>query len=103
MSLQPIIILFGIAGCLINYWNQKYCLFHKSKRPVPGNTILYGRMIHFVYAGGLFYALGSLTFVNLLPEDLLFAKSLKFALIPNLLAVCLSGISLFVPYSYFYS
>lgn len=69
MSLQPIIIVFAICGYIMNYWVQKYCLFHRCKRPVPGNRILYDTMVQFIYAGGLFYSLGSLSFINLIPND----------------------------------
>jgi hypothetical protein len=70
MSLQPIIIVFSIFGLLLNYWGQKFSLFHLCKRPVPGRKILYDTMVQFVYAGGLFYSLGSLTFINLIPKDI---------------------------------
>ncbi len=85
----------------MNYWAQKYCLFHRCKRPVPGTRILYDTMVQFVYAGGLFYSLGSLAFINLIPKDI-FEKELNFALIANLIAVGISTISLFIPFSYIY-
>jgi hypothetical protein len=69
MSLQPIIIVFAMCGYIMNYWAQKYCLFHRCKRPVPGNRILYDTMVQFIYSGGLFYSLGSLSFINLIPND----------------------------------
>jgi hypothetical protein len=102
MSLQPVIIAFSITGFLINYWAQKYCLFHRCKRPVPGTRTLYNVMVQFVYAGGLFYALGSLTFINFIPEDVL-GTELKFALIANIITVSFAGISMFIPYSYIYA
>lgn len=70
MSLQPIIVCFAVLGYLIMYWAQKYTLFHKCRRPVPGTKILNDVLVQFIYAGPLFYSLGSLTFINLLPKDL---------------------------------
>lgn len=58
-------------------------------------------MVQFVYAGGLFYSFGSLTFINFLPKDVL-NTDLKFALVANILSVAFAGISLFIPYSYIY-
>jgi hypothetical protein len=101
MSLQPIVIAFSMAGFFINYWAQKYSLFHRCKRPVPGTRILYNVMVQFVYAGGLFYSLGSLTFINFLPKDVL-KTDLRFALVANILSVAFAGVSLFIPYSYIY-
>jgi len=102
MSLQPVIIAFSILGLIINYWAVKYSLFHRCKRPVPGTKILYDTMVQFVYAGGLFYSLGSLSFTNLIPEDL-FDNKLNFALIANLIAIGISALSLFIPFSYLYA
>jgi hypothetical protein len=70
MFLQPIIIVFSIFGLLLSYWAQKYSLFNLRNRPVPGRKILYDTMVQFVYAGGLFYSLGSLSFINLIPKDI---------------------------------
>lgn len=102
MSLQPIIIAFSILGLIINYWAVKYSLFHRCKRPVPGSKILYDTMVQFVYAGGLFYSLGSLSFINLIPQDL-FDNKLNFGLIANLIAIGISTIALFIPFSYLYA
>lgn len=102
MSLQPVIIAFTILGFLLNYWAIKYSLFHRCKRPVPGTRILYDTMVQFVYAGGLFYSLGSLSFINFIPKDI-FAIELNFALIANLIAIGISALSLFIPFSYLYA
>jgi hypothetical protein len=101
MSLQPIIIVFAILGLFLNYWAQKYCLFNRCKRPVPGTRILYDTMVQFIYAGGLFYSLGSLTFINLIPEDI-FKNKINPALAANLIAVGVSALSLFIPFSFLY-
>lgn len=102
MSLQPIIIAFSIVAIGLNYFVQKYVLFHRSKRPVPGDKILYDTMVQFIYAGGLFYSLGSLTFINFIPKDI-FQVPFNFALIANLIAIGISALSLFIPFSYLYA
>jgi hypothetical protein len=101
MSLQPIIIVFAIGGYALNYWACKYSLFERCKRPVPGTRILYDTMVQFIYAGGLFYSIGSLCFVNLIPEDV-FDKKINSALIANMIAVGVSVFSLFIPFSFLY-
>jgi hypothetical protein len=58
-------------------------------------------MVQFIYAGGLFYSVGSLCFVNLIPEDV-FDKKINAALIANLIAVGVSAFSLFIPFSFLY-
>jgi hypothetical protein len=98
MSLQPAILLFSIVGYAVNYWAQKFALFKLSQRPVPGTRVLYDKMIKLIYFGGLFYALGSSTFVNFLPYDL-YSKDFKFGLTANMVAVGLGIVSLFLPYS----
>ena len=45
MPLQSIVIVFSIAGLFLNYWAQKYCLFNRCKRPVPGKRVLYNVMM----------------------------------------------------------
>lgn len=102
VSLQPIIALFAIIGLCINYWIQKYSLFHRSKRPIPGTKILYDSTVQFVYAGGFFYALGSLTFINFIPKDL-FDKRLNAALVGNIVTISFAFISLLIPISWIYS
>lgn len=101
MSLQPIIIVFAITGYFMNYCAQKYSLFHRCKRPVPGTTILYDTMVQYIYAGCLFYSFGSLTFINFIPDDL-FEDKINSALVANIIAVGLSGLAMFIPYSYLY-
>ena len=58
-------------------------------------------MVQFIYAGGLFYSIGSLCFVNLVPEDV-FDNKINAALIANLIAVGVSVFSLFIPFSFLY-
>jgi hypothetical protein len=102
MSLQPIIIIFSIFGLILHFWASKYSLFNRCRRPVPGTKILYDTTIQFVYVGGLFYALGSLSFINLLPNDL-FNKKIGFAFVANLIAIGFGGLTILIPFSWIYS
>ena len=47
------------------------------------------------------YALGSLAFINLIPNDI-FQKKINSALIGNLVAIGIGVLSLIIPYSYIY-
>jgi hypothetical protein len=98
MSLQPIIIIFAICGYVLNYWGQKNYLFHRCKRPVPGTRILYHTMVQFIYAGGLFYSMGSLFFMNLMTINMS-EYSMSADMIANLIAIGVSVFSLFTPFS----
>lgn len=49
------------------YWSQKYSLFNKMKRPVPGTDLVNVAMFQYIVFGGLAYSLGSLTWSNFLP------------------------------------
>jgi hypothetical protein len=101
MSLQPIIVVFAILGYLIMYWAQKYSLFSRCRRPVPGTKILNDVLVQFMYAGPLFYSLGSLVFINLLPQAL-FNIELTKTLVANLIAIGVSFLILIFPYSLIY-
>lgn len=70
MPLQPIVIMFALAGMIFNYWTLKYYLFKKCKKPVSGTKIEYNTLVQFVHTGGLFYSIGNLLFVNIIPERL---------------------------------
>lgn len=90
MSLQPIIIIFTLGGYLLMYWAQKWTIFNRSKRPVPGTDLINVAMGQLILLGGIFYALGSLCWMNFFPEALP-----AEALVPNLIALGF-GILLFL-------
>jgi len=69
VSLQPIIPLFAIAGLASMYWAQKYSLFSRCQRPVPGTKIINTAMSQMIYFGTIAYTLGSLTWANFLPSS----------------------------------
>ena len=74
------------------YWVQKYCLFNRYRRPVPSTDFVNNAVHRMIMLGPLTYSLGSLTWSNLdtrgFPEE---------ALVPNLIAVGISGLLLFIP------
>ena len=94
VSLQPVISLFAIMGYFLMYWGQKYCLFNRYKRPVPGTELINIAMYQLIYIGPLMYSLGSLTWSNFFPDGIP-----KYALLPNLIALGVSVVILLFPYN----
>jgi hypothetical protein len=80
-------------GLFLMYWAQKYSLFSRCRRPVPGTNILHAFLTQLIYFGGITYSLGSLMWSNFLPEGIP-----KNALIPNLLALGAGVIIMLMPY-----
>lgn len=93
VSLQPIIAYFSIAGVLTMYWAQKYSLFNRMRRPVPGTDVIHLTMFQLIYLGGIVYSLGSLTWSNFLPGG-----APENALLPNLIALGVSVLTALLPY-----
>lgn len=93
VSLQPIIPLFALVGLFVNYWVQKFNLFHRSQRPVPGTPIIHTTLSQVVYFGAIAYTLGSMTWSNFLPSS-----EFKAALLPNLFALSAAVIIFLLPY-----
>ena len=93
MSLQPFVALSALAGVLTMYWAQKYAVFNRMRRPVPGTDVINVAMFQLVYLGGIFYSLGALTWSNFFPTGYP-----KEALIPNLIALGIAVITAFLPY-----
>lgn len=75
------------------YWTQKYSLFNKMKRPVPGTDLVNVAMFQLILCGGFIYSLGSLTWSNFMPEGIP-----KYALAPNLIALGVSIVTILLPY-----
>lgn len=68
MSLQPIIIFFGIVGLALMYQAQKFVLFKQSIRPKPSSNIITQSLNSLFYFSIIAYGLGSLTWTNFLPQ-----------------------------------
>lgn len=67
VSLQPIIAITSTVGIFCMYWAQKYAIFNRMKRPVPGTDTINVAMFQLIYLGGVFYSLGALTWSNFFP------------------------------------
>jgi len=90
-SLQPIIVLFAISGMSLTYWAQKYSLFNRCKRPIPGNNVVNTAMYQLIYLGPALYTIGSFCWSH-------FFKTDWIGVAPNLVAAILSGIIFLIPY-----
>ena len=75
------------------YWIEKYSLFHRSQRPVPGIDTINLVMHQLIYLGGVTYALGSLTW-SIFIED----TNFKNSLVANLIAAGLGLLIFIFPY-----
>ncbi len=52
------------------FWSQKWALFNRMRRPVPGNDLINTAMGQLIFLGPLAYSLGSLTWSNFFPEGI---------------------------------
>ena len=59
-----------MVGFGIMYWAQKYSMFNRMQRPVPGTDLINTAMWQIIYLGGILYALGSLVWSNFMPEGI---------------------------------
>ncbi len=92
VSLQPFISVAAMIGYFMMYWAQKYCMFYRYRRPVPGTDFVNQAVYQRIHLGPLVYSLGALTWSNFLPDGIP-----KEALVPNLVSVGLAAIIIFVP------
>jgi hypothetical protein len=96
VSLQPIVSVFALLGYLIMYWSEKYCLFNRYKRPVPGSDFVNKSVYQLIFLGPLIYSFGSLTWANFDPNGIP-----PEAIVPNLLAVLFSVLVIILPMNTF--
>lgn len=92
VSLQPICVVAALLGYLMMFWVQKYCMFYRYRRPVPGSDFINQAVWQIIHLGPLLYSLGSLTWANFLPEG--FPKN---AIVPNLISLGFSILLVLVP------
>jgi len=59
MPLQPAVTIFAVIGAFLMYWAQKFTLFYRSKRPIPGTNLINIITSQIIAGGGLFYAIGN--------------------------------------------
>jgi hypothetical protein len=77
------------------YWAQKYQLYYRIKRPVPGTNFINKAMNEIILFAPLIFSLGNLTWSNLISEG--FSKE---SLVPNLISIGLSIVILLFPTNY---
>lgn len=92
VSLQPIISVIALVGYTLMYWAQKFTLFYRYKRPVPGTDFVNKTVYQLIFIGPLIYSLGSLTWSNFDPNGIP-----PEAIIPNLVAVAFSALLIILP------
>lgn len=97
VSLQPIISVFALVGMIMMYWAQKYSVYSRTKRPVPGTTAINTAMYQLIYMGPLFFSLGNFTWSHFLTEEQDYDAD-PARLIPNIISVALSVIIFILPY-----
>ena len=94
ISLQPIIILFTLGGLFVMFWAQKYSIYNRMKRPVPGTDLINNALGQLILAGGIMYSLGSLCWSNFFPGGIP-----AEALIPNIISLVFGIILFLFPYA----
>jgi hypothetical protein len=90
--------VFALLGLFFMYWIEKYSLFNKCQRPVPGIDTINVVMHQFIYIGGAAYALGSLTWAVFLSD-----KNFRDSMVANLVAAGLGLVIFLFPYETFVS
>ena len=93
VSLQPVLPLFAIVGLFLMYWFEKYALFNRCQRPVPGPDVITSTMYQLIFFGPVCFALGNLTWSTFLPDD-----SFRGSILPNLISAGLSVVMFIFPY-----
>jgi len=74
------------------FWAQKWALFNRMRRPVPGHDLINTAMAQIIFLGPIVYSLGSLTWSNFFPDGIP-----KKAIVPNCIALGISVIMLIFP------
>ncbi len=94
VSLQPIISVIALIGYLLMYWIEKYSLFNRYRRPVPGMDFVNNAVFKMVSLGPIVYTFGSLTWANFSPNGIP-----PEAIIPNLVAMAVSVVLFAIPFN----
>jgi hypothetical protein len=92
VSLQPVVVIFGLIGLSLFYLTQKWNLLNRFKRPIPGTGMIDRAVFQLVSLGPIFYSLGALTWSHFLATP----SSVPMS-VPNILAACLSAILFIFP------
>ncbi len=80
------------------FWTQKWSLFNRMRRPVPGNDLINTAMSQIIFLGPIVYSLGSLTWSNFFPDG-----NPKYAIVSNLICLGVSVLMFVFPLSVIFS
>lgn len=94
MSLQPLISIISALGLFLMYLAQKYALLFRSKRPQPSSDRINKALNIVLDFTVCAYAFGSLTWTNFL-----YTPNRTFALVPNILSLCVGLLLYIIPYN----
>ena len=97
MTLQPIISIVGVLGCVAGYWAHKYILFNRPKRPVPGTNLINTAIAQVFALGGLTMALGTLVIFELTTSE-----TLPSVRIPIIVSIIMGGVVFLIPYEWIF-
>ena len=67
-------------------------MFYRYRRPVPASDFINQAAYQIIHFGPFIYSLGSLTWANFMPDGIP-----DEALIPNIIALCISILIIIVP------
>jgi hypothetical protein len=95
VSLQPIISVIVLIGYLLMYWVEKYSLFNRYKRPVPGMDFVNNAAFKMICLGPIVYSLGSMTWANFAPNGIP-----PESIVPNLVALGVGFLLFSLPFNY---
>lgn len=88
--LEPIIIVFTLFGLIIMYWLEKYSLFYRCSRPVPGNRMVNISMNKYIALGPVLFGIGCLIWPYVINKEII-------ALTPCIIAIVFATIIGFLP------
>ena len=92
-ALQPIILIIAVFGMVAIYWANKFCLFNRCKRPIPGNKTINTAMYTLIYLGPLFFSLGNFCWSHFFEDGFI-------SIAPNLIASIIAFIIFLIPYRF---
>ena len=91
LPLQPIIAVFAISGLVLMFWAQKYSLYNRCRRPVPGNKAINTTMYTLIYLGPAFFGIGSFCWSHFFEHEFI-------GIAPNLTTCIIAFIIFILPY-----
>lgn len=92
--------VFGIFGMILMFWAQKYSIFQRCRRPVPGTTTVNSAMYVLIYLAPMFFCLGNFAWAAFFDNNSDHENNNGFynTLIPNVIGLVLSFIIFILPF-----